>query len=209
MFSKKEYIVVVCRDCFVFYNKDNGLKESVSFSIQPIPNVPFYHYLFEGETEKFIRDIQTKVSIKKSALYILIPDDALGIDIKVLQEFFIQLGCRKIIFSKQNILLSNCVEDYISISFTSRVVAISYVKSGGAESIDFFAYNEFDVKNISYIIKNLHNDCVYSDLKIYVNSIGISNNYEDIGKIVQVDGIVNNFKKLYIEKTHKDRIVSI
>lgn len=200
MFSKKEYIVVVCRDCFVFYNKDNNLKESVSFSIQPIPNVPFYHYLFEGETEKFIRDIQTKISIKKSALYILIPDDALGIDIKVLQEFFIQLGCRKIIFSKQNILLSNCVEDYISISFTSRVVAISYVKSGGAESVDFFDYNEFDVKNISYIIKNLHNDCVYSDFKIYVNSIGISNNYEDIGKIVQVDDIVNNFKQFYIEK---------
>lgn len=111
-----------------------------------------------------------------------------------------QLGCRKIIFSKQNIVLSNCEEDYISISFTSRAVAISYVKSGGAEAVDFFAYNEFDVKNLSYNIKNLHNDCIYSDLKIYVNNIGISSNYEGIGTIVPVDDIINNFKKLYIEK---------
>lgn len=200
MFNKKEYIVVVCHDCFIFYNKDNDLKESVSFSIHPIPNVPFYYYLFEGETEKFIRDIQAKVSIKKSALYILIPDDALSIDIKILQEFFMQLGCRKIIFSKQNIVLSNCEENYISIFFTSRAIAISYVKNGGAEAVDFFDYNEIDFKNLSYIVKNLHNDCVYSGLKIYVNNIGSSNNYEDIGEIVQVDDIINNFKKLYIEK---------
>lgn len=127
MFSKNEYIVVVCRDCFMFYHKDNDLKERISFSIQPIPNVPFYHYLFEGDVENYIRNVQTKVSIKKATLYVLISDDALSIDIRILQEFFTQLGCRKLIFSKQNILLSNYVENYVSISFTNRVIAVSYI----------------------------------------------------------------------------------
>ncbi|MCC0632228.1 hypothetical protein KGF48_07210 [Clostridioides sp. ZZV15-6388] len=79
MFSKNEYIVVVCCACFMFYHKDNDLKERISFSIQPIPNVPFYHYLFEGNAENYIRNVQTKVSIKKATLYVLIPDDALSI----------------------------------------------------------------------------------------------------------------------------------
>ncbi|MGO1044105.1 hypothetical protein ACTPEO_15320 [Clostridioides difficile] len=203
MFNKNEYIVVVCRDCFMFYHKDNDLKEKISFSIQPMPNVPFYHYLFEGDVENYIRNVQAKVSIKKAILYVLIPDDALSIDIRIIQEFFTQLGCKKIIFSKQNIILSNCVENYISISFTNRVIAVSYIKNGGAEAIDFLNYNEFDTKNLSCVIKSLHNDCVYSNFKIYVNDIGISNEYKDIGKIVQIDDIVNNFKKLYLEKNRE------
>lgn len=207
--NRKEYFIIVCNNHFLFIDKKTKIQTEIKLPIVPMPYTPFYHYLFDIKTEKGERfdDIILKelglnaklVKIfDKIDVVLLVPDDSLLIDRKILTEYFyVQMAAKKVTIAVQSLLLGGFTENFIAISQTKRVYSFTYIKQGFVAVQKFFDVMEFDFKNAEKEIQNLHADCIYERFPIFINGVEQSNIPSSLGTVVTKELFIQNIYDVF------------
>lgn len=196
---KKNYILAVLNDHFVFFNTDTKTKTDIKLPFEILPYTPFYHYLFESDIDKqqsFKAIIFDKLGFKPSQLnpfeqrklFILMPDDILEIDKKILSEYFIMSRWRVSLCTQNLLCMQNSSLNYICISKTSRVYVMSHIENGSVKSKKFYDVNNIQPENILEEIK-IHYD---NNLPVFINNINGDNIFNNLGTNIYFDDILNN-----------------
>jgi len=189
---KKKFLIIMCKNKLILRKPESNLFELPFYIENQIPNTPYYHYFFESNNDygKIIINAIGKLRFDK--LSILIPDDTLETDRRIIQEFFmLHCATRTPTIIPQCSLLSNTDKNYISISRSCRCISIWYIKNNIAIASRFL---DKDIKDISFIKENirvLHADCEYGNLPIYINNIEADMSYFDgLGQLVSFDELL-------------------
>jgi hypothetical protein len=97
MFRMAKFYVIVCKNRFVIIRKDDISKTIIDFQSY-IPNVPFYHHLFDNDKKEYINDIMKQIKrLKIKNAEIILPDDCLDLEVdkRILIEFFFTMWSKK------------------------------------------------------------------------------------------------------------------
>lgn len=206
--GKKEYLVFVLNESFLFVDLAKNQLTEISFPISPIPYVPFYHYLYELEVQKeigksFFSIIFEKLGLPQKPhggmfnfieLYIVIPDDTLQVDKRILEDYFFMYIGRKITIIEQNMLISTQETDYLSISQTVRSYVFAYIKGGYTKVKKFYPSNQiFDIETIKKEIDYLHEDCRTKNFPIFINNLSKNTIPQNIGISVEIETFLKNW----------------
>ena len=96
MFKSNKFYIIVMNDGFIIVNGLCSSKNTVDFK-PLIPNIPFYHHLFDEQREniKDIKEMNKKIKIKD--VTIVLPDDTIDVEVdkRMINEFFLQCGAKK------------------------------------------------------------------------------------------------------------------
>lgn len=176
----KKYIVAVLRNHFVFYELSSQKVVESYLPIEPLPCVPFYHYLFnmrakkdvyygelileqiEGSKKPFILSTNRK-------FYFLAPDDATPIDKTILVEYFLMTMRGKCSTMEQYELMAQQYPSYIFISQTCRLFVFSYVNNRKREAVKCLPLHIKNEEAFQSIIKEFHNNGALKDTPVFVN----------------------------------------
>lgn len=215
--GKKEYLVFVLNESFLFVDLTTNQPIEISFPISPIPYVPFYHYLYELEIQKeigkpFFSIIFEKLGLPQKPhggtfnfieLYVVIPDDTLQVDRRILEDYFFMYIGRKITIIEQNLLISTQETDYISISQTTRSYVFTYVKEGYTKAKKFYPSTQiFDIETMKREFDYLHEDCKNKKLPVLVNHLCKNTIPKNVGASVEIETFLKNWN-LYQKKFNK------
>lgn len=173
MFNSAKFYVIVSNSSFIIKKEGDDL-ESVIELESFIPNVPAYHHLFDKNKENYLKDIKGQIKrLKIKNATIILPDDSLDLEVdkKILIEFFLQSGVKKVNVNFQCFLLNIDNKNYISISKTTRTLVIQYIVCNKSVAKKFYGKNYTDIEQIIVDMKNLHTDCTYNVMPVYVNNI--------------------------------------
>jgi hypothetical protein len=192
MFRMAKFYVIVCKNRFVIIRKDDISKTIIDFQSY-IPNVPFYHHLFDNDKKEYINDIMKQIKrLKIKNAEIILPDDCLDLEVdkRILIEFFLQCGVKKVQVNFQYFYLNLYNKNYISVSRTTRTVVIQYTSYNKVISKKYYDKDFMDMEKIAIDIKNLHPDC---NMPVYINNINNDmEGFSDIGNLVSMQDIISN-----------------
>lgn len=193
-------------------NHDNTLEYELT-KLKEYPYVPSYINIFEHITKydlvkkirPLIKDNLKTITEKllKPDVFIVCEDDTIGSEKKILIDF------SSILFNPRNKFLANqCtflspkdITDYIAVSRSCRMFILSYVKDRDIVTQKHLHLKDYSVDELKNLIYNLHDDCRYHNLKIFLNGSHLQN-YSELGKIVTQYELLNNIQKML----HKLRI---
>jgi hypothetical protein len=171
---RKEYLVITSIDKFIIYDMKSWESYELKLPYTPAPNIPFYHYLWEKDVQDMKSLMPSGVDTKGllgASFVILMPDDALQADEKMICEFFMQSGGKKITKLKQCCLMADWKSPYICLSETCRLVVLSYIEAGEVKAQNFYDKDTFDMSSLSEYISLLHQNCRDNTLPIYINKL--------------------------------------
>lgn len=192
MFRMAKFYVIVCKNRFVIIRKDDISKTIIDFQSY-IPNVPFYHHLFDNDKKEYINDIMKQIKrLKIKNAEIILPDDCLDLEVdkRILIEFFLQCGVKKVQVNFQYFYLNLYNKNYIFVSRTTRTVVIQYTSYNKVISKKYYDKDFMDMEKIAIDIKNLHPDC---NMPVYINNINNDmEGFSDIGNLVSMQDIISN-----------------
>lgn len=192
MFRMAKFYVIVCKNRFVIIREDDISKTIIDFQSY-IPNVPFYHHLFDNDKKEYINDIMKQIKrLKIKNAEIILPDDCLDLEVdkRILIEFFLQCGVKKVQVNFQYFYLNLYNKNYISVSRTTRTVVIQYTSYNKVISKKYYDKDFMDMEKIAIDIKNLHPDC---NMPVYINNINNDmEGFSDIGNLVSMQDIISN-----------------
>ncbi len=190
--AHKSYIIVA--DNGFLIKKDQS--ETV-INFQPhIPNVPFYHHLFDEYSE--LKPIFEQIKqLKLKDVIVLMPDDTLELTLdKTVIDNYLLLGkIKKVEMSCQFLHLSKDDKNYIALSKTVRTLVLHFVKEGKSLAEKFYDKNFDDIEQIKTDIQRLHIECEYGYTPVYINNV--NNNMDffcNLGNLVSAGEIINNLK---------------
>lgn len=205
MFRKDKFYIVVGKDKLIIKKEGDNLENIIDFSsiTHKVPNVPFYYYLFdEGKIE--INNAKTEIkNLKIRNATIFLPDDCmeLEVDKKILTEFFMLCGVKKIEIKFQGLFMSSEDKKYISIAKTSRAIALQYIVNEKLIAIKYLDNCNMDKEKIKLEVSNIHYECEYENIPIYINNINQDmEEFNDIGALISLKDIVNNISIIHAEK---------
>ncbi len=195
MFASAKFYIVVANDSFIIKREGTDLDniiECQSF----IPNVPFYYHLFNQDKKDYIEDITKHIKMLKiKNATIIFPDESIDIEVdkRMLIEFFLQLGVKKVQESFQCFYLNLDIKKYISVSRTARVIVIQCIEHNKVMSKKYYEKGFADIDKILLDIKHLHADSEYAPIPVYINNINSGmEEFKGIGSLVHLYDLVNN-----------------
>lgn len=194
----RKIVVIVCKNNLIIKKPESDLFK-IPFNIEnQIPNTSFYHYFFEDSSDysKIIANNLGKLRFDK--LSILIPDDTLATDRRIIQEFFM-LSCatKTPNVIPQCSLLSVIDKNYISISRSYRCFAIWYIKNNIPVASKFLDKNILDISLIKQNIRTLHADCEYNNFPIYINNIDEDMSYfNELGQLISLHELLKVYNSI-------------
>lgn len=199
--------------------KTKNEEEMVQYSLdnaKVYPNVPFYSNLFQDKIDintvgKCIKDrlkqCKSKIELMKPLVFVLMPDDITDVDKRAIQEFTMVL-----FKPKEVLLVCECVfsapveeQDYICIYKSCRMIVITYVKEKDIKAQKFIENKDYTIDEIKRFIYNLHEDCMFNKLRVYLNGEDVSK-YAELGKIVERQELLNNVLSISSLKLKKKRM---
>lgn len=197
MFESAKFYIIVSDKSFIIKKEGENLENIIDF-VSFVPNVPFYHHLFD-EDKNYMKDMKEVVkNLKIRNLTIIVPDDCidLTVDKRILTEFFTLCGIRKIQIEAQCFFLSLEDKRYISISKTTRNMVLQYIVNGKSIAKKYYDENYEDVKQISLDMKSIHTDCEYEYVPVYINNMNNNmDSFSNIGNLVSLNDIAKNIMK--------------
>lgn len=195
MFGTAKCYAIVSNSSFII-KKEDDYAESVIELESFIPNVPAYHHLFDKDKEGYLKDIRSQIkSLKVKDVTIIMPDDSVDIEVdkRILIEFFLQSGVKKVQVNFQCFFLSLDNKKYIAVSRTARNLVVQYIAYNKSVAKKFYDKNYTDIKQIIIDTKNLHIDCTNDMMPVYVNNINNDmEGFMDIGKLVSLKDLSAN-----------------
>ncbi|WPC40177.1 hypothetical protein [Clostridium sp. JS66] len=197
MFESAKFYIIISDKSFIIKKEGENLENIIDFA-SFVPNVPFYHHLFD-EDKNYMKDMKEVVkNLKIRNLTIIVPDDGidLTVDKRILTEFFTLCGIRKIQIEAQCFFLSLEDKRYISFSKTTRNTVLQYIVNGKSIAKKYYDKNYEDVKQISLDMKSIHTDCEYEYVPVYINNMNNNmDSFSDIGNLVSLNDITKNIMK--------------
>jgi hypothetical protein len=193
MFESPKFYIIVSNNSFIIKREGNA-SENIIHLESFIPNVPAYHHLFDTDKKGYTEGITKQIKglkIKNAA--IICPDDAIDIEIdkKILFEFFLQSGVKKVEINPQCFFLNLESKKYIAISKTTRTIVMQYIVYKQSVSKRYYDKAYDDLEKIKSDMKYLHPDCEYDAIPVFVNNINNDmESYKGIGNLVSLNDII-------------------
>ncbi len=191
MFKAAKFFIIVGHSSLIIKKEGDNLENKIDYA-SFIPNIPFYYHFFD-EDKNYISDMKSLIKkLKIRNAVIIAPDDAIDLEVdrKVLTEFFLQCGVKKVQIKSQCFLLS-LDNKYISISKTTRTLILQYIVNKKTIVKKYYDKNCIDIEQIALDIKSLHADCSYESIPIYINNMNNDmEKFRKIGTLVSFTGII-------------------
>lgn len=202
MFNSTKYYIIVSNSSFIIKEDDDNFETVIELQSY-IPNVPAYHHLFDIDKKDYIDDLKRQIrKLKMKNAIIIMPDDAieLEVDKKIVTEFFLQLGVKKVQVNFQCYYMNLDNKKYISISKTSRMLVLQYISYNKTINKKYYDRNLIDIGRIKKDINDIHDD-MYSVLPIFVNNINDDmEGFEGVGNLISLHEFKTNIKNNNINK---------
>lgn len=202
MFNSTKYYIIVSNSSFIIKEDDDNFETVIELQSY-IPNVPAYHHLFDIDKKDYIDDLKRQIrKLKMKNAIIIMPDDAieLEVDKKIVTEFFLQLGVKKVQVNFQCYYMNLDNKKYISISKTSRMLVLQYISYNKTINKKYYDRNLIDIDRIKKDINDIHDD-MYSVLPIFVNNINDDmEGFEGVGNLISLHEFKTNIKNNNINK---------
>lgn len=202
MFNSTKYYIIVSNSSFIIKKDDDNFETVIELQSY-IPNVPAYHHLFDIDKKDYIDDLKRQIrKLKMKNAIIIMPDDAieLEVDKKIVTEFFLQLGVKKVQVNFQCYYMNLDNKKYISISKTSRMLVLQYISYNKTINKKYYDRNLNDIDRIKKDINDIHDD-MYSVLPVFVNNINDDmEGFEGVGNLISLHEFKTNIKNNNINK---------
>ncbi len=196
MFNSTKYYIIVSNSSFIIKKDDDNFETVIELQSY-VPNVPAYHHLFDIDKKDYINDLKRQITkLKMKNAIIIMPDDAieLEVDKKIVTEFFLQLGVKKVQVNFQCYYMNHDNKKYISISKTSRILVLQYISYNKTINKKYYDRNLIDIDRIKKDINDIHDD-MYSVLPVFVNNINDDMEvFESVGNLISLHEFKTNIK---------------
>lgn len=198
----KQSIYVIARDNAFLCRTPNDpqpLRFPIS-GIKDMPNIPFYHYLWD-DREKNCRDFaefksrlfgENPVSkIFKPAVFLALPEDSIEVDKQALIEFFMLCGARMVQSMPECLLLSDTAE-YAAITCTCRMTVLRLVRQKAVVQTRYLENRVYPEDEMKQKLGDLFptGDC--AGLQILLNG-EIPDSYRKLGEPVTSEAMLERF----------------
>jgi hypothetical protein len=195
MFSSAKFYVIVSNNSFII-KKEGDDSESTIELMSFIPNVPSYYHLFDHDKKDYISDINNQIKrLRIKNAVIVFPDDCLELEVdsRVIIEFFMQSGVKKIQESFQCFHLDLNSKKYISLSKTARALVVQYIAYSKSITKIYYDKEFKNMEQISSDMRNLHTECEYGDIPVYINNINNDmESFKSVGSMIFRNDIIGN-----------------
>lgn len=176
-------------------------------SLNPVPNIPFYHEFAEkiAESQYHFKEFMKSLYGKKLTKYILaiiVPDDTTKLESIFLNEFFVNSGaCKAVAQMPMALALSKDDDRYISISKSLRNVTLEYVKNHECVVKKQYDIHTFTQKQIKNDASMIHIDVEYNDIPIYINNFSMDmDELLELGEIISPKAFLKKIAQIDVEK---------
>lgn len=194
MFTFDKFYIIVGNNSFIIKKEGEKLENIIGFQ-SIIPNIPFYHHLYDKD-KTYVTDITNKIKrLKIKKVTIIIPDDSIDIEVdkRILIEYFMLCGAKKVNVNFQCFLLSLDTKNYISISKTTRTIVMQYIANNISLAKKYYEKDYTDMQQIALDMKYLHTDCEYGRMPVYINNINNDmDRFKAIGNMISIHDMINN-----------------
>lgn len=190
--------------------KDKDSEQFKTFtmpSVDPSPNIPFYHCFAEkiAECQYYFKEFMKGLYGKKLSKYILaiiVPDDTSKLESIFINEFFVNSGaCKAVAQMPMSLALSKDDKQYMSVSKSLRNVTLEYIRNGEIVVKKQYDVNTCDVNRIRADSKVLHIDVEYEDIPIYINNFNMNmEDYFELGEIISPKAFMEKISVIDVEK---------
>ena len=195
--------IILRNNSFICKKADHKRSHVFRFDdIENMPNVPFYHQIWNNSAKyinlykRFYKNELMNNSIMsgliKSHTYLAIPDDAIEVDRRMVQEFLSSCGSKIVNVTPECMLVSRQDDTYVTVSFTCRMIVLSYIKAGNIAHQQYLESNNYSVDELKSQISNLLNNREFGKLPVYINGEK-KNHYSQLGGFVDQDSILENY----------------
>jgi DNA mismatch repair ATPase MutS len=194
MFTSSKFYIIVRNNSFIIKREDDDLESVIELQTF-IPHIPAYYHLFDEDKENYIKDIKGEIKrLKIKNATIIFPDDSIDLEVdkRVLTEFFLQAGVKKIQVNFQCFFLS-FDKKYISVSKTARTLIMQYIAYNKSVSKRYYDKNYTDIEQIMIDIKKLHTECANNRIPVFINNINNDmEGFKAVGKLTSLYDITTN-----------------
>lgn len=199
--------MIITNNNILVKNKDSD--EFLTFtmpSINPVPNIPFYHEFAEkiAESQYYFKEFMKNNYGKKLSKYILaiiVPDDTSRLESIFINEFFVNSGaCKAVAQMPMSHALSK-EDKYISVSKSLRNVTLEYVRNHETVVKKSYDANSCDLSRIKSDAEVIHIDAEYNDIPIYVNNFNMNmDEFGEMGSIITPKIFMKKIAGIDVEK---------
>lgn len=190
--------------------KDKDSEQFKTFnmpSVDPMPNIPFYHCFAEkiAESQYYFKEFMKNLYGKKLSKYIfaiIVPDDTSKLESIFINEFFVNSGaCKAVAQMPMSLALSKEDKQYVSVSKSLRSVTLEYIRNHEIIVKKQYDLNSCDVNRIISDAKVLHIDMEYDDVPVYVNNFNMNmDEYFEMGEIISPKAFMQKIAVVDVEK---------
>jgi hypothetical protein len=190
--------------------KDKDTDEFKTFnmpSLNPSPNIPFYHEFAEkiAEGQYYFKEFMKEIygnKLNKYILAIIVPDDTSKLESIFINEFFVNSGaCKAVAQMSMAPALSKEEVRYISVSKSSRNVILEYVRNNETVVRKLYDIHTCDAKQVMADAEVLHIDIEYNNVPVFVNNFNMNmDEYFEMGKVITPKEFMDSIAKIDVEK---------
>lgn len=207
MLAKTVPMIITNNNILVKDKESDEFKTFEMPSINPVPNIPFYHLFAEKIAEgqyyfkEFMKDLYGK-KLSKYILAIIVPDDTSKLESIFINEFFVNSGaCKAVAQLPMALALSKEDSKYISISKSLRNVTLEYVRDHETVVKKIYDVNSCDANQVLSDSKVLHIDTEYNSIPVYINNFNVNmDEYLDMGKVINTKQFMEKIAAIDVEK---------
>lgn len=200
-------MIVTNNNILVKDRDSDGFKPFDMPSLNPVPNIPFYHEFAEkiAESQYYFKEFMKENYGKKLSKYILaiiVPDDTTKLESIFINEFFVNSGaCKAVAQMPMALAVSKDDDKYITVSKSQRSVVLEYVRNRETVVKKNYDLKSYDPKQVMADAAVIHIDVEYNDVPIYVNNFNSNmDDFLEMGEIISPKQFMNNIANIDVEK---------
>lgn len=190
--------------------KDKDSDEFKTFtmpSLNPSPNIPFYHEFAEKIAEgqyyfkEFMKNIYGK-RLNKYILAIIVPDDTSKLESIFINEFFVNSGaCKAVAQMPMALALSKEEIRYISLSKSSRNVILEYVRDNETVVKKLYDIHTCNTNQVAADAEVMHIDVEYNNVPVFINNFNLNmDEFLEMGQEIGTKQFMEKISKIDVEK---------
>lgn len=207
---KNIYFLLFRNNCL--YIKSNKNDKTLKYKFDDLnqyPNIPFYLTCFDYGVKDIKSFINSNLkcsnklndNIFKPIVYLLIPDDSIEIEKKILEEYVNKIfSPQKVYITYESMVISRKKElKYICISKTVRMLVLTYINNSKIEAKKYYNNIDYSIDELKNMISNLHEDCINLNINTYLNGINLSD-FASLGVLIDNSTLLDSYYDYIVSK---------
>lgn len=201
------YFIALRNNCFICKRADHEGPFVFRFEgILNMPNVPFYHHIYNDEFADYFRlfkefcrndlfNDSLLSKIIKPDTYLALPDDALEVDRRIVKEYLLTCGSRNVTIASECALLAPPAGTYLALAYTARMIVLTLMTDGQIMQQKYLEKKAYPVEELRDIIRAFVNYRDFSQIPVYLTGESIKP-YSGLGTAVEAEAILDNYISL-------------